>query len=305
MFDDVLFPTDGSDGANRVLDHVLDLAETHDATLHVLSAAQTDSEALTRGREDIAREIESRAQSAVDAAAERAEARGVEAVRTVETVAPAEAVVGYAAGEGNGSDGVDLIAMPTHGRTGIERLLLGSTTERVVRRSSVPVLAVRPDQGDEGGLAYPYGRVLAPTDGSACAAVAVGFGADLAAATDARFDVLSVVDAAHLGLDARVDLQIDQLESNAERFVGDAVDRATEAGVAEEAIASEVVTGTAAHREINRYVDEHDVDLIVVGTHGRTGVDRYLLGSVTEKLLRTASVPVLTVRRPEDDGDEV
>ncbi|MFA1609744.1 universal stress protein [Halobellus rubicundus] len=302
MFDDVLFPTDGSGGAARVLDHVLDLAEAHDATLHILSAAQTDSDALTRGREDIAAEIESRARAAVDTAADRAADRGVETVRAVETAAPADAIVAYAASGGDDGDGgVDLIAMPTHGRTGIERLLLGSTTERVVRRSPAPVLAVGPDEERE--LAYPYERVLAPTDGSACADVAVGLGADLAAATDARLDVLSVVDVAHLGLDARVDLQIDQLEANAEQFVESGVDLASDAGVAEEAITSEVVTGTSAHREINKYVSEHDVDLIVVGTHGRTGVDRYLLGSVTEKLLRTASVPVLTVRRPADETE--
>lgn len=49
-------------------------------------------------------------------------------------------------------------------------------------------------------------------------------------------------------------------------------------------------------------VDEHDVDLVVVGTHGRTGLDRYLLGSVTGKLLRTGTVPVLTVRQSEEPG---
>jgi len=56
-----------------------------------------------------------------------------------------------------------------------------------------------------------------------------------------------------------------------------------------------ILSGTP-YKRIRDYADEHDVDLVVMGTHGRTGVDRYLLGSVTEKIVRTADVPVLTVR---------
>jgi nucleotide-binding universal stress UspA family protein len=65
-----------------------------------------------------------------------------------------------------------------------------------------------------------------------------------------------------------------------------------------EAVRTEVITGSP-HRAIREYAEDKDVDLIVIGTHGRTGVERYLLGSVTEKIVRTADVPVLTVR-PEE-----
>uniref|UniRef100_UPI00387E9FE4 universal stress protein n=1 Tax=Haloarcula regularis TaxID=3033392 RepID=UPI00387E9FE4 len=54
------------------------------------------------------------------------------------------------------------------------------------------------------------------------------------------------------------------------------------------------------YQAIQAYVEDNDVDLVVMGTHGRTGLERYLLGSVTEKLVRTAPVPVLTVRAPEE-----
>lgn len=54
------------------------------------------------------------------------------------------------------------------------------------------------------------------------------------------------------------------------------------------------------HREILDYADEHAVDLVVMGTHGRTGLDRYLLGSVTEKVVRLSNVPVLTVRATDE-----
>jgi nucleotide-binding universal stress UspA family protein len=55
------------------------------------------------------------------------------------------------------------------------------------------------------------------------------------------------------------------------------------------------------YQSIQNYVEDNAVDLVVMGTHGRTGLDRYLLGSVTEKLVRTSPVPVLSVRIPEDE----
>ena len=288
MFEEVLFPTDGGEGAEQVLDHVLDLAVAHEATLHVLTAAGPGGDRLTHG-DEVAEAVESEAETIVADAADRAADRGVETVTTVRRGEPYEAIVEYAE-----ETGVGLVVMPTHGRTGIERLVLGSTTERVVRRSNAPVLTVQPDE--ESDLDYPYERILVPSDGSDCATTALSFGANLAAADDATLNLLSVVDIAHLGLDVRVDLQIDQLKSNAQQFVDDGVRVATEAGVDEADITGHVETGTSIYRTICSYVDEHDIDLVVMGTHGRTGLDRYLLGSVTEKILRTASVPVLTVR---------
>jgi nucleotide-binding universal stress UspA family protein len=65
-----------------------------------------------------------------------------------------------------------------------------------------------------------------------------------------------------------------------------------------------VVAQGAPHQAILDYVDEHDIDLVVMGTHGRTGLDRYLLGSVTEKVVRLSDAPVLTVRMPAESADE-
>ncbi|RLM56767.1 universal stress protein [Halobellus sp. Atlit-31R] len=294
MFEEVLFPTDGSEGAAQVLDHVLDLAVAHEATLHVLTAAGPGGDRLADDPNDVGAAIEAEAESIVTAAADRAAERGIETVTAVRRGDPSEAIVDYA-----DETGVGLVVMPTHGRTGLERLVIGSTTERVVRRSTAPVLTVQPDA--ESDLAYPYERILVPTDGSECATTALSFGADLAATDGSRLDLLAVVDIAHLGLDVRVDLQIEQLESNAERFVDDGVVLATNAGVDEGDVAGHVETGTSIYRTIRSFVDDHDVDLVVMGTHGRTGLDRYLLGSVTEKILRTVSVPVLTVRERETE----
>ncbi|EMA08182.1 universal stress protein [Haloferax denitrificans] len=300
MFDRLLFPTDGSDGADAVLDHVVDIAAAHDATLHLLHVAPAEPERrpnLNDGDDDsdgsdpTERRRTDGERFVTDAEA-RASQSGVSVVTSVERGEPYRVITEYAA-----ERDADLVVMPTHGRTGLSRLLLGSTTERVVRRSDVPVLTVRPDAATD--LAYPYADVLTPTDGSACATAAVAFGSELAAATDAALHAVSVVNVAAFGADIRGPLLIDELEERASGAVEKAADAAAAAGV--ETVRKSVGRDVSIHDGILAYIDEHDVDIVVMGTHGHTGFDRYMLGSVAEKLVRTSPVPVVTVREPRDE----
>jgi nucleotide-binding universal stress UspA family protein len=105
--------------------------------------------------------------------------------------------------------------------------------------------------------------------------------------------------ALYSSLEAGVDAVIDALEREGETAVDAVAARCTDAGVASE---TAVLVGTV-HRAIQEYADEHDVDLVVMGTHGRQGVERFLLGSVTERTVRTSDVPVLTVRADDDGRD--
>ncbi|ADE04896.1 universal stress protein [Haloferax volcanii] len=301
MFDQLLFPTDGSDGADAVLDHVVDMAAAHDATLHLLHVAPPEPErrpSLTGGSEgdgagdDPSERRRSDGERFVSDAAARASQSDVTAVTSVERGEPYQVITEYAA-----EQGADLVVMPTHGRTGLSRLLLGSTTERVVRRSDVPVLTVRPDAATD--LAYPYADVLTPTDGSACATAAVTFGSELAAATDAALHAVSVVNVAAFGADIRGPLLLDELEERASDAVDAASDTAAAAGV--ETIRKSVGRDVSIHDGILAYIDEYDVDIVVMGTHGHTGFDRYMLGSVAEKLVRSSPVPVVTVRQPREE----
>jgi nucleotide-binding universal stress UspA family protein len=293
MYDDICFPTDGSDGATAALDHALDIAAAVDATLHLLNVADTSRDSVTRIGGEVVDALETEGERIVDAAAERASERGVSTTTAVLQGDPYRTIVDYA-----DEYGIDLLVMPTHGREGLERFLLGSVTERVVRRANVPVLTVRPDES----LTYPYGNVLVPTDGSDCADAALGVGIDAAVTSDAGLHILSVVDTASLGVDVRAQMQIDALESTATETVENAEARATDAGL--EDVTGVVEFSSSIRAAIVEYVEDNDVDLVVVGTHGRTGVDRYLLGSVAEQLIRTSPVPVLTVRAPpETDGE--
>lgn len=286
MFDRILFPTDGSDGATAAFEHVLRLASGHDATVHVLSVADTTRDSVTRIGEEVIDALEREGASIVEEAAERAADHGVETVTAVEQGGVAETITAYAT-----AHEADLIAMPTRGRTGLDRLLLGSTTERVLRHAAVPVLSIRPD-GESA--TYPYENVLVATDGSETATAAVERAATLADRSGATLHALSVVDVLDLGADAHSG--VDGFVSQAEESVAAAVATAEAAGVE----ATETVeVGTSAARGIRMHAEANDVDVVVLGTHGRTGVGRYLLGSVAERTVRTSPVPVLTVPSPD------
>jgi nucleotide-binding universal stress UspA family protein len=141
MYDRILVPTDGSECADRAVDHAIDIAAQYDAELHVLSvidARDVSHSAPAINFEQIEQTLRTRAESVVEDAADRAEGAGVSTVSAVESGLPDDAVIEYAE-----EHGCDLIVMGTHGRTGLERYLLGSVTERTVRRSTVPVLTVR------------------------------------------------------------------------------------------------------------------------------------------------------------------
>lgn len=285
MFDRILFPTDGSDGAKIALEHVIDVARTHDATIHVLNVADTTVHSATRVTGEVVDALESQGEEVVAAAADAAAERGVSTVTEVLQGGVPETISSYA-----DKYGIDLVVMPTRGRTGLSRLLLGSATERVLRSSSIPVLTINPDADQ---FRYPYKNVLVPTDGSDTADVALEAGVELATIHDAGVHVLSVVDVTSLGIDVHSEVQVNVLEERAETVIEEATGYASEQSV--ESVEGVVEYGSAVHRAIRSYVDEHDVDLVVMGTHGRSGLDRYLLGSVAEKIVRTAPVPVLTV----------
>ncbi len=142
-----------------------------------------------------------------------------------------------------------------------------------------------------------YDEILLPTDGSAAAEAAVDHAVRLATAFDGRVHVLSVVEPVPaVEMDAA--LVHERLREGADRAVDRAVERLDAAGVE----TTTAVRDGGAHRAILDHAGETEADLVVMGTHGRTGVGRVLLGSVTERVVRRADAPVLSVRyHPEDD----
>ena len=171
---------------------------------------------------------------------------------------PNELIVSYAE-----IQNVDLIAMPTHGRRGLHRFFLGSVTERVVVSCDVPVLTIRPDNGERR---YSPRDVLCPVDGSDCSKAALDVAVELAKTEGATLHFLHVVETNDRGIDVRSAVEVDRLEQRGKRFVARAVDVAEEASI--DSITTTIEYGRVG-RTVRSYLDEHDVDLLVAGTHGR------------------------------------
>jgi len=146
-----------------------------------------------------------------------------------------------------------------------------------------------------------YDNILVPTDGSAASEGAVEHAIELANQYGATVHALYVVDTgAYSSMEVGSDIVVEALREEGEQAVERVASEAEDAGVAVE---TSVRTGIA-HRAIDEYVNEEGIDLVVMGTHGRTGVGRFLLGSVAEKVVRTADAPVMTVRASEEETEE-
>ncbi|APW98077.1 stress response protein [Halobiforma lacisalsi AJ5] len=147
-----------------------------------------------------------------------------------------------------------------------------------------------------------YDRILVPTDGSSEVERALEYGFDLAEAHDATARVIYVVNAANYGglpMETAWEGISDALRDEGR----EAVSRARELAPEDLAVETEVLEG-APSRIIVDQASTGDCDLIVMGTHGRGGIDRLLLGSVTERVVRRAPVPVLTVHVDPQETDE-
>ncbi|WP_121742318.1 universal stress protein [Natronorubrum halophilum] len=152
-----------------------------------------------------------------------------------------------------------------------------------------------------------YERILVPTDGSNVAKVAVEQAIDLAEKYDAEVHAIFVADTDAIAYGLGTE-QVDrirqgqfqgmtELREDAEEATGYVTEAAEAAGLT----AYERHAGGQPHKMIADYAEDNDIDLIVMGSHGRSGVRRALLGSVTERLLRSTHVPVLVVDYVDDD----
>jgi nucleotide-binding universal stress UspA family protein len=200
----------------------------------------------------------------------------------------------------------ELLVMGTHGRSGFERFLLGSVTEKVLRKASCPVLTV-PRRHPDAVPATPvlFKQILCPVDFSDCSMQALNYAMSLAQEADAHLTVLHVMtDDLAVTPDAYGAIIMNDRESLADfrgRREADARQRLEQAvpeTVAAYCRVDTMVSNGKSSREILRVAAEQQSDLIVVGVHGRGAADLMFFGSTTDHVVREATCPVLTVRRP-------
>lgn len=293
---DLLIARDFSPASDRALRHAMDLAARTGATLHVLYAKILHREAtkpadevspaeeVDRVREELKQDTPISSE-ALDTVSVEEEVR--------RDVFPAPAILNYT------SDAeIDLITLGTHGRRGAQRFMIGSVAEEVVRRAPCPVLTLRKGDDEKESISFePIDRILAPLDFSDNARKALRHAREWAGLYDATLDLVHVIEEKlHPALSIGGMKTIHELEPDVEEKALEMLDACMEdtEGPSPD-FESHVLTGKASS-VIAEFVEERDIDLVTLTTHGRTGIKRFLLGSVAEKVVRYVPCPVLVVR---------
>jgi nucleotide-binding universal stress UspA family protein len=289
MFTRILVPTDFSRASDAALTHARMLGRSSGATVHLLHVV--DNAFLATVLAD-AHDYEGAAYEKLQRLSGE-NLGGILAVQRSE--APADAITRYAR-----AHNIDLIVMGTHGRGRVAHLLLGSVAEKVARTAPCPVLTMRETPRTPGGRRP---RLLVPTDFSPCSDAALGCAKRMAAKMSGSVCLLHVIEQPPTGvtfgseLCAPESLHARQAQTEnarvelGRRMLADSRSRI--------AVTGDIVFGASAAM-ISAYAADHAFDLIVMGTHGRSGIAHLLMGSVAESVIRTARCPVLTVKPRHD-----
>jgi nucleotide-binding universal stress UspA family protein len=286
-FKKILCPVDFSPGSQQAMRTAVRLAKERNAELVLVHSWYLPPTAFAGEYVYAAafvQQFSDDAQRGLKAAVLEAEKLGAPHVTSkLLTGTPWEQIVRAAQSE----PAVDLIVIGTHGRTGISRVLLGSVAELVVRHAPCPVLTVRPDNEPA-----PFAHVLCPVDISMPARDAIKLAAELAQPGSAGITLLHVLELPvsfaaklpapdfHRDLDARSAALLDQWTADLRAKVTVPVTQLTR-------------VGRPGAQVLALLEEDRTFDLVVMGSHGHTGIARMLLGSVAEKVVRHTRCPVL------------
>jgi nucleotide-binding universal stress UspA family protein len=294
-FKRILCPVDFSDASRHALDHAVAIAgwyESQITALHVIAPAfkfeppllfaeRGSLTSLSVDKDEIRTRLDEWLAAArtrrVPSESRLCEGRAAESVLAVAQSIPA-----------------DLIVMGTHGRSGFERFVLGSVTEKVLRNAPCPVLTTPPRAMTVAKL--PFTRILCPIDFSEPSLVALRTAFSMAEEADAHLVVLHVLDWPEDEtilftdkVDADLVVQVEQLvQQRLESFITDDSRVWSRPEVA--------VTTGKAYREVLASAEDMSADLIVIGVHGRSSLGLTLFGSTVNQVVRRSPCPVLTIR---------
>jgi nucleotide-binding universal stress UspA family protein len=190
----------------------------------------------------------------------------------------------------------DLLVMTTHARGGVSRVWLGSVADGVVRRSAIPVLLVRPAEAAGGQPAeVAFRQVLLPMDGSPTGEMVIQRAVDIAGADGVQYTLLRVLAQEDSSARALLPRRGEQPSSRTQRATVEALldAQATELRSRGLSVRTHTLVNDSAAAGILEYAKASDADLIAMSTRSRGGIERLVLGSVADKVLRGSDRPLL------------
>ncbi len=297
-FQKILFITDLSQSSNRGLPYAVSLAAKFSAKLqvcHVLdftTAGLYDASMLvlpTRSKE-LSEDVERKIRELMSGQTIPWEALVIEGD-------PAMAIASVAE-----EKGADLVVATTHGRSGLSRVLLGSVVERLLHTLHRPLLTLRePEPAGAGvGTKWTPRRILVGCDFSPGSALALEYALSLAQEFQSELHLLhSIEPTLYKHMDATTGALAKELEKAVENTVRGKLEALASA---EDRAWCEIKTAFTTgnpHEELARYAQANKIDLVVVGVRGHSLIDRMLVGSTTDRLVRKALCPILAVETPK------
>jgi len=286
MFKKVLLPLDGSAEAESPLPYIKDFSNKFSSKVHVLGVG------VGNKRRKVNRLLADYIQCTADNLAQD----GI--------LARSHMLYGHAVDQillFIKENAIDLLVMATHGRSGVTRWWIGSIAENIVTEATIPVLLVRSKRlrETEVNKTKTFRHILVPLDGSSIGESALQYAETLALKLDAAISLLHVIHSFDgLGFDIPgYDLKImtKKLNDSGEKYLKSISEKLKNKGIK---TSSKVVVGNPA-TTIIEYAQEKKIDLIAMSTHGRSGITRWVLGSVADKILKESSLPLWLVRSPK------
>jgi len=308
----ILFPIDLSDPSPQVAAHAAFLGREFGAELHLLYVTQSGSIPFEYAKIQYAQgplEVKTYQTELFEKAEQKMASFVNQNLKSYPKLKPAviqgeirKEIIRYIE-----VNGISLVVMGSHGRKGLDKMIFGSVAQGVVQLSPVPVMTLNPHQEKEGqGDGTRFNKVLLPVDLSAVFSTSlIDHAVTMAQKFSAGLHLLWVIRAAggFYGGDylpnARIEsyhelLKVEsqqRLEEFAALYLADYPD-----------LKASLATGHTA-REILKYILDHGISLVVMGTHGRRGLDRVLFGSVAQRVVQSSPVPVVTLN-PYQEGEK-
>jgi nucleotide-binding universal stress UspA family protein len=295
----ILCPIDFSEFADRALRHATRIAGWYEAEIHALHVVPVMTEGwaipMAVGASAAGPSIPAGLREALDVRLAPARAAHLPLHTDVREGGAAREILAYA-----GEADVDLIVMGSHGRSGFQRLLLGSVTDAVLRKATCPVLTVCHAGEPSAPEGPPFRRIVCAVDFQPASEHALRFALSLAEDGDAEITLLHVVEPffeeeiakrTHVAVEDYRQFLETQLVARLGRFIP--------AETTDACRPREVVRIGWPWEEITRLAKDSSADLVVMGLHrGRGAVDRLVFGSTAQQVLRHAECPVLTIGDP-------
>lgn len=293
----ILFPTDFSRCADQALEHAVFLAEKYNAEIHVFHVVTlfSDQPGIVnkefKETEEMIKKLEDIAEFQLNKVCDAHEEDDIKIIKAQERgISAAPVILDYAS-----ENAIDLIVMGTHGRRGVGHFFLGSVAEEIVRMAECPVFTIR--EAEKPTPPKAKENILVPVDFSEHSKNALANAKEIAKSYQTKIHLLHIIEEtihpafSLTGKSSIFDIVPnikEDCEKRMKKMIGEIVGDEVKTEI-------NIVSGQSAN-EIIKFAKNNLMDLIVIATHGLTGLEHLLLGSTTEKVVRMASCPVFTVK---------